>query len=346
MASRRVRAPLAVAPALALALMASGASAEPTAADRETARQLMEDGRTLRGKNDLKGALERFKAADDIMHVPTTGLEVARTQVPLGLLVEARDTIARIRLIPAKASDPVQFNDARLKADQLDASLDGRVSRLVVVVHGAPSGQALAVSIDGVPVPAAVIGLPRPVDPGHHLVVVQTEGAGGRADGRGEVDVREGDTKSLDVTLVRTATAAPSAAPPEPAVDAGAAETPGAPRTSHAPYALTYGAGAVAAAGLVVGVVTGVMSWSKTSSLSSACPSHTCPPASYSSYDSANDLATIATVSFAAAGVGACLAVVSLVVGHEEKTETASPSARLRVSPWMGAGAAGLRGAF
>src|SRR5258708_37517067 len=152
MASRRHLARLAAAAALAAALTASSARAQPTAADRETARGLMDDGRALHEKNDLKGALQRFSAADDIMHVPTTGLEVARTQSTLGLLVEARDTIARIRLEPAKASDPVQFKEARLKADQLDAWLEGRVPRLTVVVHGAPSGGTLSVSIDGAPV--------------------------------------------------------------------------------------------------------------------------------------------------------------------------------------------------
>src|SRR5579884_1405121 len=108
MASRRGFLPVAVASALALgaALGARSARADPTAADRETARALMDDGRALREKNDLRGALQRFKAADDIMHVPTTALEVARTQIPLGLLVEARDTIARIRLMPAKPGEP------------------------------------------------------------------------------------------------------------------------------------------------------------------------------------------------------------------------------------------------
>jgi hypothetical protein len=351
MASRRVLAPLAVASALGVALTVGEARAEPSAADRETARQLMEDGRALRDKNDLQGALQRFKAADDIMHVPTTGLEVARTQVPLGLLVEARDTIARIRLIPGKPNDPVQFKDARIKANQLDASLDGRVPRVTVVVHGAPSGHTLSVSIDGVPVPAAVVGLPRTVDPGHHVVVVKTEGA----EGQQGVDVREGETKSLDVTLAPTASPSgpippPSEPPPPPGQtrNAPVVETPAALGTSHAPDALTYTGGALAAAGLVVGAVTGVMSWSQTSSLSSACPAHVCPPASYSSYDSANNLATIATISFAIGGAGTCLAVISLVVGHDERSHpaSASPSAQLRLSPWIGAGTAGLHGSF
>jgi hypothetical protein len=345
MASR----PVLIGAGLAVALTAGLARAEPTPADRETAH-LMADGRALRDKNDLKGALQRFEAADKLTHEPPVGLEVARTQVLLGLLVEARDTIARIRLIPAKASDPVQFKDARTKADLLDASLDGRVPELTVVVHGAPPGQTLTVSFDGAPMSAAVLGLGRPVDPGYHVVVVKTEGF----EGRQEVDVREGETKSLDVPLVPVALPAkpvplvPEDTPaPDQTGDAPVVETP-VIRTSHAPDALTYVGGALAAAGLVVGGVTGAMSWSRTSSLSSACPRHTCPPPSYSAYDSANSLATVANFSFAAAGVGACLAVISLVVGHEDNGQPAPapPSAQLRVAPWIGAGAAGLRGSF
>ncbi len=53
---------------------ARDASAEPTAAEKETARGQMADGRTKRQKNDLEGALRAFEAADALMHVPTTGL--------------------------------------------------------------------------------------------------------------------------------------------------------------------------------------------------------------------------------------------------------------------------------
>ncbi len=339
MVSRQVLTSLAAASLLAAALTARQCRAEPSPAERETARQLMDDGYALRAKNDLKGALARFEAADQIMHVPTTGFEVAHTQVPLGLLVEARDTIARIRLIPAKPGEPAPFKDARAKAEQLDASIVGRVPRLTVVVHGAPSGHTLSLSIDGAAVPAAVIGLSREVDPGHHVIVVSAEGAEGRAEG----SVQEGETKSLDVTLVPTGSPAAAAVSPGPAAGDSNAEAPATPRISHSPDALTYVSGGVAGAGLIVGAVTGAVSWSKTSSLSSACPGHACPPASFSAYDSANSLATVSTISFVAAGVGACIAVISMVVGHEDKSGATSSSAA-QLSPWIGVGAAGLRG--
>jgi hypothetical protein len=112
--------------AVALLLAAPAAHAQVSGADRETARSMMQEGRDLRDKGDLKGALQRFKSADDIMHVPTTSLEVARTQVALGQLIEALDTIANIRKTPAGADDPAPFKDARVKADELDAQVEGK----------------------------------------------------------------------------------------------------------------------------------------------------------------------------------------------------------------------------
>src|SRR5690242_13508597 len=94
---------------------AAPAFAEPTAAEKETARNLMQEGRDLRDKKDLKGALQRFQAADQLMGVPTTGYEVASTQVALGLLVEARETLNRVSRLPAQAKEPAPFREARQK---------------------------------------------------------------------------------------------------------------------------------------------------------------------------------------------------------------------------------------
>ncbi|MBB1180651.1 hypothetical protein DSM05_16030, partial [Pseudomonas sp. FW305-3-2-15-E-TSA4] len=53
-------------------LTVSAFAADPTAADRETARTLMASGRTKRDAGDLNGALKDFAAADSLMGVPTT----------------------------------------------------------------------------------------------------------------------------------------------------------------------------------------------------------------------------------------------------------------------------------
>jgi hypothetical protein len=149
--ARRRRVGIAFAAAISTAMLgAAAAHAEPTAADRETARTLMQDGRDLRDRGDLANALTRFRAADDIMHVPTTGLEVARVEAALGMLIEARDAIASIRKTPAKPSDPEPFHEARRKADDLDTSLEGRVPALTIFVdtleHDVPAYRSTASS--------------------------------------------------------------------------------------------------------------------------------------------------------------------------------------------------------
>jgi len=62
---------------------------------------MMDAGHARREANDHERALAQFQGADAIMHVPTTGLEVAREQAALGLLNEARDTVRRVLRIPA-----------------------------------------------------------------------------------------------------------------------------------------------------------------------------------------------------------------------------------------------------
>jgi hypothetical protein len=76
---------------VAFATTTAGAlhASEPTASEKETARGLMDEGHAKDDRGDHAGALESFRAADALMHVPTTGLEVGRQQVALKLLVAA-----------------------------------------------------------------------------------------------------------------------------------------------------------------------------------------------------------------------------------------------------------------
>ena len=354
MGSRRVRLTM-TATAVAAMLAASGASAQVSAADRETARSMMQEGRDLRDKGDLKGALQRFKAADDIMHVPTTSLEVARAQVALGQLIEALDTIAAIRKTPPQPDDPAPFKDARTKADELDAQVEGKVPSLAITVTGAAEGETPAISVDGVSLPAAVSGVPRKVDPGHHVVTARA--VSGQA--KEEVDVTEGEKKDVQLVLVAGGEGAPgdnNNAPAEP-------ESPH--NVVHSPGALTWGGIVVGGIGLVVGSVTGLMTLSKASTVKSDCKMNmTCTATGdVSALNSGNSLATVSTIGFAVAGAGAVVAVVSLIVGHrapEAAPASAPPSdpdvapaapppaseSHLHVTPWIGVGSAGFVGTF
>jgi hypothetical protein len=332
---------LVVACTVAVTLAAGWARAQPTAGDRETARALMQEGRELRGQGDESKALRCFQAADDIMHVPTTGLEVARTQVSLGLLVEARDMIASIRKTLPKPGDPEPFNEARRRADELDGALEGRVPTLTAVVISA-SGLGPVVSIDGVVVPAATLGIERSIDPGHHVIVARVA----QVQARQEFDLVEGERKQLRMFLADAdpgaVTRATVSAPPEAV---GVAQAPG--KRSHSPSSLTYAGLGAATAGLLVGIVSGAISWSDKSSLRAECPNLSCPPGRPSQdLDSANRLAIVSNAFFGFAGVGAAIAIASVAVGTAKASSPGAPTAGLTVRPYAGAGFAGVHGSF
>src|SRR4051812_35729561 len=78
-------------------LVASGARAQtPSAADKESARALMDTGDEKSDAKDYAAALKAYQAADALVHFPMTGLAVARVQERLGQLLEARDAAIQV----------------------------------------------------------------------------------------------------------------------------------------------------------------------------------------------------------------------------------------------------------
>ena len=314
------------------AVFPSVAHAEASAADKETARRLMAEARDKRTANDLKGALASFQAADALMKVPTTGMEVARTQVSMSLLVEARDTALRVARSQPEGDEPPPFTRAREEARQLSEDLVKKIPTITVTVAGVDPGAAAQVSVDGANVPVASLGMPRTVNPGHHTI------AGVAGTKQAKVELEIGEAQHQDVKLELVASAAPVVVKPPP---------PPPPETSSGGIGkpLFIGGVVVTGAGVLLGGITGVMSLSKTSTVKDNCKGNTCPASQQSNIDSASSLATISTIGFVVAGAGAAAAVVGLILwSGEGKAEAHSGAASF--SPWIGPGSAGLRGSF
>lgn len=310
------------------------AHAEPNAADKETARRLMAEARDKRTANDLKGALSAFQAADAIMQVPTTGMEVARTQVALALLIEARDTALRVARSQPEGEEPAPFTRARDEARQLSDDLAKKIPTITVTLAGAEPGAAAKVTVDGSNVPVASLGMPRTVNPGHHTVAA----AAGTRQAKVELDINE--AQHQDVKLELASSGAPS--PPFPPAGGDAGGGLGSGSSGGIGKPLFIGGAVVAGAGLVLGSVTGIMSLSKTSSIKSNCAGNTCPPSQQSNIDSASSLATISTIGFVVGGVGAAAGVIGLLMWQGESKAPQAAS----VSPWIGPTSAGVRGTF
>ena len=301
--------------------------AEPSAAQKETARSLMNEGRGLREQRDLPGALARFQAAHAIMGVPTTGFELARAQADLTLLVEARNTIRQILATPPEAGEPAPFQEARTKAEALDAELESRIASLHFVLLGVPPGSLMSLTVDGEVVAPAAVGMPFRLNPGEHRI----EAKAPRASANSSVTVAEHDTIDVNLDFEPDATS-----PEMPHRGARAAAGDGLP-------ALVYAAGGVAAAGLLVGTVTGVMALSKKHDAQAGCRAGQCPPSTWPDLDSAHSLATVSSVGFIVAGVSMGVGVGSWFFSRSQGTP-ASIQARFSMS--HGSNSLDLTGSF
>jgi hypothetical protein len=301
------------------AVVAAGspAWAEPTASEKDTARALMSEGRDLRDSADLASALKRFQAADAIMHVPTTALEVARTQAAMNLLVEARETLHKMLQIPSSPGDPSPFRDARVEAERLDEELESRVGSLRVEVRSAPNAPRMLV-VDGVSIPDSAVDFPIRVNPGHHLVVVRIASA----EVTKQVDAPERQVVTVvldfDPAAIRRAD-----------VSTGVETSGGGARTATWRTVGFVGIG-LGALGVGVGGVTGLMALSAKSAVSNGCVGTKCPPQTWSDVDKMNRYAGISTAAFAVGAVGLAVGVGGLVIAGKEGPG-GGPTARANV---------------
>jgi hypothetical protein len=325
----------------AVLTVAAGASAEPTAADKETARSLMAEGRADRERGDLHAAVKSFAAADAIMHVPTTGLELARAQEMIGLLVEARETALRVVRSPAGADDPVPFVRAREAASALSQKLESRIPSITVTVAGAPKAAPVSVLLDDSPLPRELLGQPRKLDPGHHVIVASA----GKEEQKIEIDVAEGDAEPVAFELAGQGTVSPA----QDSTDA-----PPPPERSAASGAMLYGGFGLAAAASVAGTITGLLSLSKVNSIrgSGSCNGDVCSSAVQDDITWAKSMATVSTISFVAAGVGAVAGVIGVLTGapsvpRRDRHPKSDDQARIEpIEAWVGIASLGLRGGF
>jgi hypothetical protein len=319
---------------LSIASASGGAWAEPSAADRETARTLMDEGDKLIESRQLASALKAYRAAHALMGVPTTGIEVGKTEAAMGMLVEARDTLLAVSRIPAQPREPGAFASARQEATVLAEQVAARIPSLTVAVKGAPGDGELRVEIDGAAIPPAALSLPRKVNPGPHVVRARAKGF---KDEQVDVTLSEAEERSVTISLVKLAASSPSASAPPP-------PPPPPPKGSAIRKPLIYGGIGLAGVGVVAGAVTGLLSLSRTSGLKDTCPGKVCPPSAQGDVDASRTLATVSNISFGAALLGAGAALVGLVVLD-------APSARatqgaIRLTPFVGDRELGLMGRF
>jgi len=318
---------------VAASLLLSGvpALAAPSASDKETARALMKDGETKRAKGDREGALKSFKAAHEIMNVPTTGLEYGRTQLQLGLLVEARDTLLSVVRLPVLPGESANMVEAREEAQKLADEIEPRIPSITIKLKGVPDAASPKVTIDGHAIVAATIGVARKHNPGAHEIVV----VAGSVEKKEKIELAEGEDKVVEIDL------APAPAPPEAPKDEPK-ETPEPPPPPKGTSPLVWIGFGSAAAFLVAGGVTGALAFSRASSAKDGCDGNRCPPSTHDDIASSKTFGNLSTISFALAGAGVIVGVIGLYSSKSDPPTVTTTSVGL----FVGANGLGLTGSF
>lgn len=340
-----------------LALSSTAAADDPADADRATARALTLEGYNALDRKDYATAADRFRRADSLYHVPTVALGLANAEIGIGKLVNALATYSRIVREGVPPGSPPAFtravNDARKALD----ALNPRIPSVIITVRGSADAR---VTIDGAEVPAAALGVKRPVDPGAH--VVRATAAGFTAS-EVTLTLLEGKAEAvtLELKLERPEPAAvpPAAVPPPPPValppppPIAVALPP--PITSLPPAAAERGpsgqkvlglvALGVGAAGLGVGAIAGGLAIGKHASLVETCVAGRCKPSQKAAVqpnvDAYHALGAVSTAGFVAGGVVLGTGVVLLLTAPRARA-----SQEAWITPVVGLGYAGAKGSF
>ncbi len=293
--------------------------------------------------------------------MPTLAVNQARALVKLGKWVAASELYLEATRIPRDKTWQSTQTDAQKDAEREREALLPRIPRLTVVVKGTAPTE-VEVSIDGTPLPIALIGTEQLQDPGVHRV----QGTRGPEVVTESITVREGDRANVPLqfqlvsaAVVQSGTNAP---PPTPAAAQPTQAVQPTPEAQPAPVAVVPAAPAptptespsanrqkllgwigigAGGAGVLVGSVTGIMAISKHSSLEGcgACSGDRCTPAKAGESDSLNSLRTVSTIGLAAGGVLAAAGVTLLLTAPKQESGP-------RVGLWLSPSGASVTGGF
>jgi hypothetical protein len=240
---------------LVLCLLSTSAAAfaQDEATRAASARALFEEGVGLAEHEQWSDAVDRFQRALSLRDSQVIRFNLAIALAELGRLVESSELLRAV--LRADALDP----PLRAQAEQRLALVTPRIARLTLAVAG--TAGAAQVELDGDALPAAMVGVAIPVDPGSHrarlLQGAQELAASERvlAEGASETLTLERSAAPTAAETAAVALAAPVSAGPALAV---ASHEPtrrdGDARDDRKKKALWWGlgGGAVLAAGAIV----------------------------------------------------------------------------------------------
>ena len=259
---------------------------------RTAARDLASQGIEAFERHDYAAAIDRFERAFALVPAPSISVMHARSLVQIGRYLEALDVYEKTQRMPLPPDAPEAFKQAVSDAHSESEGLWRSVPRLTIHVQTlAPPPSDLTIALDSKRVPAALLDVSRPADPGPHRITAHAVGFNQETR---SVLLEPGSQTTVDIPLV----AADSNTPvlmKESTHDAPPA------RGSQATQILGWSGVGVGSAGFVLSGITGIIALKKHSTLESQCH----PGCPVSAADDLSTFRTTRTISYASFIVGA-----------------------------------------
>ncbi len=318
------------------------ASADDDPTTVAAARTIGLEGLQLAEAGKCKEAVEKLDRAEKLHHAPTTLGRLGECNVQIGHLVVGIEQLRRLVREPLAADAPAAFLTAKSRAQKVIDETQPRIAQLHVTVQ-LPPGVTPQVTVDGEPVPPAMLGIDRPTDPGGHTVSVI---APGYKKASQMVSLKDGERVAVELSLEvdPAGTPPPVAATPASPSSSGGSSTVD---TTSGPFDLrTVGwvLVGVGGAGIATGVIAGALGLGTKSKLDDSCDaSKRCDGDQEGRLDRLKTESTISTVGFVVGGLGLAGGAAILLFGPKPRSATAS-------SPFrgldFGLGSVGYRGTF
>jgi hypothetical protein len=301
----RLRAPL-LTLVFALCSASPAARAQPEPKSRtsaiDRARAQFHQGLALETAGDWAGALALFQQVALVKLTPQVRFHIGLCEEHLGQLAAALGDYE----LAAHEADEARVAEVSAQVASRRDDLRARIPQ-ITITRGS-GGDYASISLDGVSLGAASIGVKLPVDPGPHRVEAI---ATGFKPFRATIDVAEKESKKVEITLDRVPTPAqkPDVAAPSRAAgpEGGDAEPPRA-------NALPFIVGGVGVASLGAGVVFLLLRQNAINTLDAECtlpPGRGCPASAESTYNQGRTYNFLTDVTLgvgvAAVGTGAVL---------------------------------------
>lgn len=329
-------------PAL-LFVSSAAAQEDASAAETAAARALAVEGLKLARAGHCADAIDKLERAQELYPSPVVLGRLGECHITLGRVVEGTEMLRKLLREPMPPNASPAVEQAYERAQSVLNSAKSRIAALTITVQ-APSDANVTVTVDGVPVPPAALGIEFPANPGEHIVEASAPGFF-KASTR--VALTSGEKETVPLELRRDPNAPPPAPPAEATAPAegapppasitttpsdSAAQTPLPPPSmayeerSSSSSTLAYVSYGVGVVGLAVGLGFGRAAMSTKDELDGRCPANECPQELKSDLEAAKAKGTIATIGVGIGAAGLALGTILLIAGSSDSESSAESS--------------------